>query len=208
MVIAVFGASGKVGRLVVAEALARGYSVRALVHQYNNLPASSHVTVIRGDIRHTAAVADTLHGCTAVASTLGSWGTPTKDVVTQGMRRIIPLMERQGIERIVTLTGTDALDSTDQLTLSRRLSHLFAKLVARKILADGEEHIRLLRKSSLDWTTLRAPAMTNSPRIFYKLSMQPLRPWDTIPRKAIAKAIVDQLDGPSYSRCAPFVHPY
>jgi putative NADH-flavin reductase len=208
MIITVFGASGRVGRLVVAEAIARGHTVKAFVHRTNVLGDNPHLTIVQGSVHDRRAVAAAVYGSQGVISTLGSWGSPRKDIVSTGMRSIIPAMESAGIERIVSITGSDAYDSTDELTLRRRCSHLFARIAAGKILADGEKHIKLLRTSSLDWTVLRSPAMTNGARIFYKLSLQPVASWQPIPRKAVAKALLDQLDGPGYSAAAPFLHRY
>lgn len=207
MVIAIFGASGRVGRLVVTEALARGHSVRAFVHHTDNLPDHPKLVTIQGDIHNRQAVTEAVHGSQAVVSALGSWHTPSKDIVATAMRSIIPAMEAGGIDRIISLTGTAAYDISDKPTLLRGCSHLLTRLIANRILADGEEHIKLLRASQLDWTVLRAPAMTNKAQIFYKLSLQPVPIWQTIPRRAVAKAMLDQLDGAGYTAAAPFIHP-
>jgi putative NADH-flavin reductase len=208
MLIVIFGASGKVGRLAVAEALARGHRVRAFVHRHSNLPANPALVTVRGDIANPEEVLAAIQGCEAVISTLGSWGTASKDIVATGVRHCLPAMKQAGIDRIITLTGAEARDATDKPKMFQRLTHILAKLAAGKILADGEEHIRLLRGSGLDWTALRSPVMTGSPRIFYKLSLSPPNPWETIPRRAVAKAILDQLDGPAYSKTAPFIRAY
>jgi putative NADH-flavin reductase len=208
MHIVIFGASGKVGRLAVAEALARGHSVRAFVHQHPDFKPHPNLHVVQGDIHDAQSVAAAVQGSDAVISALGSWGTKSKDIVSTGMRHIIPAMEHHGVERIVSLTGAEAHDSKDHPDLLRRLTHAGAALAAGRILADGEEHIRLLRQSNLEWTVLRSPVMTGSPRIFYKLSLQPLRPWRTIPRRAVAKALLDQLEGAAYAQAAPFIYPY
>jgi putative NADH-flavin reductase len=208
MLIVIFGASGKVGRLAVDEALARGHQVRAFVHSHSGLPSNPQLTIIRGDIHRSDDVSRAIYGCQAVVSALGSWGTASKDIVSSGMRHIIPAMQAAGVERIISLTGADARDSDDHPTALQHFSHSLARLAAGKILADGEEHIRLLRHSQLDWTVLRSPVMTNSARIFYKLSLRPLKPWQTIPRKAVVKALLDQVEGPAYSQAAPFIHRY
>lgn len=206
MTITVFGSSGKVGRLVVAEALRRGYTVRAFTHHNNPFSDNLQLHVISGDIYNPDDVRHALKGSDAVISALGSWGSKHKDVVSKGIENIITAMNAEGLTRVVSLTGADAFDAGEKPSLVRSLSHSFGQLVAGKILRDGETHIRLLRESTLDWTVLRSPVMTNRSRIFYKLSMQPLKPWDTMPRIAIAKAMVDQTDGSTYSRSAPFIH--
>jgi len=206
MVITVFGASGKVGRYLVAEALARGHSVRAFIHRTNDFPNHPRLTLVKGDIHDVQSVANAVFGSQAVLCTLSSWKSPGKDVVSSGIRAIIPAMNANGIDRIVTVTGSGAFTDEEQPSFLRRCGHTFGKLVAGKVIADGEEHIRLLQASGLDWTTLRSPVMNNGARIFYKLSMRPAPTWQYVPRKAVAKAMLDQLDGASYSRSAPFIH--
>jgi putative NADH-flavin reductase len=208
MVITIFGASGKVGSLVVAEALSRGHQVRAFIHHSNALPDHPNLSIEHGDIHDKEAVEQAIVGSQAVVSALGSWGTPTKDILTVATGNIIPAMHSAGIERIVSLTGSDAHDVHDNPSLSRKLTHALIGLVGRKILNDGEQHIRLLRASELDWTVLRSPIMSNGARIFYKLSLRPVVAWPPIPRRAVAKAILDQLDGAGYRKEAPFIHHY
>lgn len=205
MRITVFGASGKVGRLVVAEALRRGHHVRAFVHSQTDLDDDPDLSVFQGDVHDQAAVTDAVNGSQAVISTLGSWGTASKDIVSSGMRCIIPAMQQTGIERIVSLTGTDARDAGDRPNILQHLTHSLARIAAGRILHDGEEHIRLLRQSGLDWTVLRSPVMTSGGNL-YKLSLVAPKPWHTVPRRAVAKAIVDQLDGPGYSQRSPYLH--
>lgn len=206
MQLVIFGASGKVGRLAVAEALERGHYVRAFVHRNNRLKPHSRLHVVQGDIHDRKAVLGALDGCQAVICTLGSWHSKEKDIVSSGMRSIIPAMQAIGLERIISLTGADARDSTDRPDLLGRSSRLTLGIIAGKIIADGEQHIRLLRASGLEWTVLRSPVMTNGAEIFYKLSLQPQRPWRTITRRAVAKALLDQLDGPAYAREAPYLY--
>lgn len=212
MVITIFGASGKVGRLVVAEALSRGHTVTAFVHSHAKALRSleegtaGKLRIYSGDIHDSKSVADSLTGSKAVLSTLGSWHTKSKDIVSAGMETIVPAMQQQGIHRIVSLTGSDAAAPGDSATTARSLTHGLARLAAGKILLDGERHIAILSKSGLDWTVLRAPVMTNSPEIFYRLTLQPGAPWQTIPRRAVAKALLDQIDGAGYANAAPFIY--
>lgn len=54
--ITVFGASGKVGGLVVQDALGRGHAVQAFVHSRDPFEGQEEVTVITGEVADTAAV--------------------------------------------------------------------------------------------------------------------------------------------------------
>lgn len=207
MQITVFGASGRVGRQAVHEALARGHTVVGFVHSNTNFESDDRLRLYQGDIHDADAVAQSLQGSQAVISALGSWGTRTKDIVASATRAIIPAMQAQNISRIVSLTGTEAYASSDiKPSLLRKAAHAAAAVAAAKILRDGEDHIQLLEACDLDWTVIRSPAMTNSPRSAYKLTLTVKPPWQTIPRRAVAKALIDQVEGPGYLREAPFIY--
>lgn len=205
MRITVFGASGKVGRLVVARALERHHQVTAFVHSHSPFEPHPQLTIIQGDVHDAAAVRKALTQSEAVISTLGSWHTPSKDIVSSAMRAIIPVLQAGPHKRIVSLTGGGAYAPGDRKTLVYRLGHALFSVVAGKIIRDGEEHIRLLAASSLDWTVLRAPVMTNQHLSSYTLSLRAPAPWQLIPRKAVARALLDQVEGPAYNQRAPYI---
>lgn len=75
LTVLVVGATGSIGRLVVAEALRQGHSVRALVrdaHKAARLPASASTIV--GDVTRPETLAAAVEGIDAVVLTLGSEG--------------------------------------------------------------------------------------------------------------------------------------
>jgi putative NADH-flavin reductase len=204
MKVTVFGANGKVGRLVVAEALRRGHHVTAFVHS-KPLSQQERLRIIKGDVRDLDSVNQAIDQCDAVISTLSSWGTPTKDILSKGMRSIIPIMERRGIKRIVSLTGSGANVGSDKFTVIDRLSHAAFTLAAPKIMRDSEAHIRLLERSSLDWTVLRSPVMNERGEPSHILSKKRSLAWQTIHRNAVAHALVDLAEHPEWYRQAPFI---
>lgn len=205
MHITVFGASGRVGRIVVERLLHEGHTVTAFVHSSNPFKGQD-VTVVQGEIDDGTAVSQALNGADAVISTLGSWGTKNKNILTIGMKTIIPLMAEQGMIRIITLTGNAAFYSLDKPNAVDKLSHHFLGLIAPKILEDGENHLRQLEASSLEWTSVRSPAMSGKNRDTYTLSLKIGSPLAVVPRRAVAKALVDQLQDMTFIQKAPVIH--
>jgi putative NADH-flavin reductase len=205
MKITVFGANGKVGRLVVEQLLAGGHEVTAFVHRSHAFAAHPSLAIAQGDIYNTGQVAAAVAGSQAVISALGSWGTPKKDVLASATRNIIPAMQAAGITRIVSLTGADARAAGDTLSPIHRITHLMISALAGKVLHDGEDHIRLLAASSLDWTVLRSPPMTGSTTHTYNLVQKRPMPWATVPRNAVATAMVDQLTKTDFLRQSPYI---
>ncbi|MDQ3064917.1 MAG: NAD(P)H-binding protein [bacterium] len=207
MKIVVYGANGKVGRLVVQELLNAGHSVVAFVHGQSQFDENVQLKITRGDIYNAAGVYEAMNGCDAVISTLGSWGTANKDILTVGMTNIIPAMKSQNIRRIISLTGHDARWSKDKINLTNRLTHPFLKLAIPKILKDGELHLQLLDQSGLDWTVLRSPVMNERGDYkLYKLNTNRPLPWRTINRQSVAKAMLEIAETDSFITHAPFIH--
>jgi len=203
--ITVFGASGKVGRLVVANALSQGYTVKAFVHSHGDFTEHPNLTIVKGDIYAALDVATAIEGAYAVISTLGSWGTPKKDVLSAAMHYIVPAMRAGGITRIVSLTGADARASGDTLGIIHRLSHLGINIVAGKILDDSERHISLLERSELDWTVIRSPIMTSRKSTIFTLTHTRPLPWSTITRQCVALALLAELGPDHHSQQALFI---
>lgn len=208
MQITIFGASGKVGRLVVVEALKRGYDVVAFVHMHSPFEDQKHLTVVQGDVASSEDVAKALKGSQAVISCLGSWGRPGRNVLTVAMDTIIPVMNEQKIQRIISLTGygADAPDVVPSLGHKLMMKAL-SPFPAGRVFRDGEVHMHLLAVSTLDWTTLRSPIMKNSGTSKYRLAETPRFPLKRIARGAVVAAIFDQLDSDEYLHQAPVINP-
>lgn len=205
MQITIFGAGGRVGRLVVEGALKRGHSVVAFVHSGAHLAPRENLRYVVGDIYDVDSVAGAVVGSDAVISALGSWGTQKRDILTVGMQNITPAMKAHKINRIISLTGADARASGDDLGLVHRITHFFIGLGAGKILSDGEAHISLLESSSLNWTAVRSPIMNDNGRTKYSLTFRRPFPWKTIHRQAVADCLIDLLTDHNHDQKAPYI---
>lgn len=206
MKIIVFGASGNVGRLVVDELVQRGYHVTAAVFKEDNMEFPDGVRVLQLDVHDGLLVREAIKSHDVVMSALGSWGTKTKDILGSGMKNIIPAMKHWNIKRIISLTGADARFAEDQPPLSSRLARPLLKLVAPKILADGEKHLRLLEESRLQWTVIRSPIMKNGSVTPHKLNNHGCHPWESITRLTVVKVMVDEIENDQHIRQAPILH--
>jgi putative NADH-flavin reductase len=202
----VFGASGNVGRLVVDELDKRGYHITAVVFKEDNMEFPGGVRVLQLDVHDELLVREALKGHDLVMSALGSWGTKTKDILSAGMGNIIPAMKHWNIKRIISLTGADARFVEDQPPLTSRLARPLLKLIAPKILADGEAHLRLLEESHLQWTVIRSPIMKNGKPTAHKLNNHGCHPWESITRLTVVQVMVDEIENDQHIRQAPILH--
>jgi len=156
LTIALFGATGRTGRRVLADALAAGHQVRALARDPGRLTPQPELTVLAGDVLDPDAVDRTVTGADAVISCLGNAGLQEPGVaVSQGIRNIIAAMQAHGITRILNVAGGGILLTADG-TMLRSESPTFPPIFRKT----SEQH-RLaweaLRDSVLEWTTVATP---------------------------------------------------
>jgi putative NADH-flavin reductase len=98
--VTVFGATGKVGRLVIANLLAGGHEVVAYVRNPAKLDiADPRLLVVAGELSDPSRVRESIHGADAVISALGpSMNRSTKGTpVTEGTRNIVAAMEAEHV---------------------------------------------------------------------------------------------------------------
>ena len=165
MRLAVFGASGRTGRPLVEQALARGHEVRALVRDPAKLPLThDRLALVRGDALSAGDVADTVAGCDAVLSTLGHTKGSPKDVQTVATRHLVAAMRAAGVTRVLSLTGAGVRDPQDRPKPVDRAFGLLLAVLARDVLRDAEAHARVLQESGLEFTLVRGPRLTDGPR--------------------------------------------
>jgi putative NADH-flavin reductase len=206
MKVTIFGANGRVGSLVVEEALSQGYEVVAFVH--HSLPAITHqnLSVIQGDIYDPKVIESAIKGSDVVISALGSWHTKKKDILSIGMENILPAMKQLGVSRIITLTGADARAGGDKLSIIHKFSHVGINLTNGKIMKDSEKHISMLEASDLNWTIIRSPIMNEKcDAAKYQLTTKRPLPWQTINRHSVAKAMVAMIITDEFNRKAPYI---
>lgn len=206
MQVTIFGANGKVGSLVVEACLEMDYDVVAFIYGKNNFNPRKRLQIINGNIYNIEDVEKALIKSDAVISALGSWRTPNKNILTMGMKNIIPTMQNIGIKRIISLTGADANLNDEYISFFRKLFSQFLKIIAKKIIQDAETHMHLLTESDLSWTVIRSPVMNNNGSASaYKFTDKRPLPWTTINRKSVALAMVKSLVDNKYEKKAPYI---
>jgi putative NADH-flavin reductase len=145
--LAVFGATGHVGRHLVDQALAAGHEVTALVRDPARLPARVGLTVVPGAVQDADAVARTVRGADAVLSALGTRKLWSVTVCTDGMRAVLPAMKEHGVRRLVAVgcygTGEDR---------RKDLYYYVMSLAIRQLMLDKNRQDALIRAADDEWT--------------------------------------------------------
>lgn len=193
----VVGASGRLGRQVVQEALNRGFAVTAAARSPETV-AIAHpcLSLAPLDVRDAGAVRELLPGHEAVVSTLGHRRHgEAPDVLAVGMRHLISAMEASRVRRLVALASAGILQLDDQRLRLERPGYPASFLPGATMHRQAWE---ALEASDLDWTLVCPPELVMGTR------EQPMRARiDYLPEgplhvsmPALARWMIDALSGP------------
>lgn len=163
MKLAVFGATGSTGRLLVEQALRVGHDVRALVRTPDRAVLPATVRLIEGNVLDAAAVAEAIDGADAVLSCLGARLTATYAargrIAGRGMAHIVASMQAHGVRRLIAVSTYGAGDTWPRLGWGARL---MMGAVLWGELADKNAMETVIRTSGLDWTLVRPVNLTDT----------------------------------------------
>ncbi len=161
MILAIFGATGRTGRQLVTQALARGHTVRALIRTSGSLGGVAGVTEVVGDVLDPNAVAITVGGSDAVLSALGG-GPPSAPGVTlsQGMQIIVAAMQKANVKRVIAVANSGILDSPAG---GLRMDQPDFAEMYRGVALEHAGTWKALRESDLEWTVACAPDIVDVP---------------------------------------------
>ena len=155
MKLLVLGATGGIGRAIVAQALARGDDVTALVRTPQKITVThDRLRVIGGNPLERSEIAPLLADRDAVLSTLGHTSLGPSTLVADGIRALVPAMMEHRVARLCIVSTTLVLPGGGALTR-------IPKWITRHAVADSVAAERLVRESSLNWTILRLVRLTN-----------------------------------------------
>ena len=128
MRIAVLGATGRTGGLLVDRALERGMDVVALVRHDPDPPLDASVTVTLLDLRDQDAIAPALAGADAVVSAIGPVAGVTRTEISETTQAVVDAMVRTGVRRIVAAAnGTVLTDKRDHRGVRERRGRTSAR---------------------------------------------------------------------------------
>lgn len=163
MRITVIGASGRTGRLLVEQALGHGHEVTAFVRDAARLPIThERLTVVVGDARDPAALASAIDGRDAVVSVLGARKREAASIYADGTANLVRVMSARGVRRLVVASAAGLGGHIGELPLPYRALLMLPRLrrdYAAMELMEGEVML-----SDLDWTLVRAAALSNRPQ--------------------------------------------
>jgi uncharacterized protein YbjT (DUF2867 family) len=205
--ILVLGATGGAGRLIVGQALARGYDVTAFVRSPEKGRDLKGAKLFVGDARDEAALREALKGRDSVVSTLGTPASPFREVtlLSTATRALVNAMKAEHVSRLVCVTGMGAGDSAGHGGVL--FDKLIFPLLLRKVYADKNRQEAIVRDSGLDWVLVRPSVLNDKPgrnSIRALTDLSDVR-GGTISRDDVAAFVLDQLRADAWLHRAPLI---
>jgi putative NADH-flavin reductase len=207
MDLAVIGATGRTGRLVVETALARGHRLSLLVRDPARLsPEITHRTrVVTGDASDPQAAEQLLAGTEAVLSALG----PTAkegDLHTRTARTLVSIMRGSGPRRFVGISGAGIDVPGDQKAVRDKIISKSIQLLGGSVVKDKPAEYAVWAASDLDWTLIRPPRLVDGPATgSIEHHAHRSTASTTISRADLAAFLLEVVEQGLYLRQAPFV---
>lgn len=212
MKIIVFGATGGIGRLLVAGALEQGHAVTAFVRPgptsqqspEQSLAPRDGLRIVEGDVFDPQSVGDAIDGHRAVFCALGARTLKTEPVLSRAIPVIINGMHFHMVDRIITVGAAGALHPAGKYQ-PRIVGALFAVVRAtllRHPMADQRAQERFLAASDLDYTVVRPPRLTDGPATGTYRVLPDALPSSSrrISRADVADFMLQQLTDPRFHR--------
>ena len=205
MKLTVVAATGGIGRQVLDQAIAAGHDVTAVVRNPGKVTADVRKVAVDLSAADPTALEAAIGGADAVLSGLGPAG-----VVARGTRAVVDAMVATGVRRIVVVSaapiGTVASPGRPHPPkhdpgdgpLMRYVLTPMIKRILREHYADVALMEDVLRDSTLDWTIVRPPRLTNKPLTgHYRTAIgQNLRRGSLISRADVAHLMLHSLQQP------------
>lgn len=207
--VALLGATGMVGGYLLQEALARGYTVRALARTPAKLSEfAGQITVVQGDARDPATIATLLRGSDVVISALGpvrADGDASRFINMTATRNVLQAMQSQEISRYTVVSGAAVVMPGDDRNLLGWWIRTLAQIGLAAELEDKQAEYALLATSAAEWMLVRCPLIDAEAFVRQPLVSTQTPPAFRVRAGEVARFIMDQVDAAQYLRAGPFL---
>jgi len=172
----ILGATGRVGSIILDNALSQHVNVNILVRDQNKILIDHpKLRVIEGNVLNESDISTAMNGTSVVISALNTDGTTT---LSESMPLIIRSMKKHGIKRIITIGTAGIL----QARIDPDLFRFQSSESRRKSTRDAEEHLKAylkLKESGLQWTVVCPTYLPTGERVGhfrYEKNFLPVNP--------------------------------
>jgi len=205
--ILLLGATGATGRLMVNQAVARGYDVTVLVRSAEKASDITGAKLIVGDARDETALREALEGRGAVVSALGTPVSPFREVtlLSTATRALVSAMKAEQVSRLVCITGMGAGDSAGHGGFVA--DNVIFPLLLKKVYTDKDRQEAIVKDSGLDWVLVRPSILNNKPGRGSVRALTDLSGFHggSIAREDVAKFVLGQVRADAWLHRSPLI---
>lgn len=160
--ILVFGATGGTGSQFIKLGLAEGYRITAVVRNPAAIPQQHpNLHVVQGDVTELDTFAEQVAGHDAVVSCLGVKHLKPTSLYSVGVTNILTAMQAAKVNRLMCISSS-AIEVSPKLPwIVRQFTKYVLQRIFRHLYADTRLMEQQLKQSSIDWTSVRPPRLTN-----------------------------------------------
>ena len=184
----VIGATGRTGREVIEQALARGDHVTAFVRSPESITLrNERLTVLKGSAIDENQLSDAMQDHDAVLSTLGPREVfKPSSLLHDSALATTRAMRRSGVKRFVVLSAAAHFPG---------IPNRIASFILRNHMRDSLAMEKIVQANGLDWTIARPPRLTQEQYTTYR-SREGAAPkmGFTLSRKAVAAFMLDAIE--------------
>jgi putative NADH-flavin reductase len=162
MKLIVLGATGGIGLEIIRQAIDRGHSVTAFVRSPDAVkPYADRIAIRQGELLNSSDLQSAIAGHDAVLSAFG----PRVPLVKTDAHLLGDFAAALACAMHGACVTRAVLVSTAFLFRDAILppAYLFGRLFFPTVVADAEAMERIIRATSLDWTIVRPPQLTDKP---------------------------------------------
>jgi len=184
----VIGATGRTGREVVQQALARGHHITAFVRSPESISVKNErLSVLKGNVMDENQLFQAMQNQDAVISTLGPREVfkPTS-MLHDSAVATTRAMNRSGVKRLVVLSAAAHFPG---------IPNRIASFIMRNHMRDSLAMEEIVQSNGLDWTIARPPRLTQEEYTTYR-SREGAAPkmGFSLARKAVAAFMLDTIE--------------
>lgn len=206
--VAIFGATGGIGKHAVQHSLDKGYHVKAHVRDKSKLTLEhENLTVIQGEIDDYESVSETVKGCDAV---IWCVGIPMKKYVgmpsLDGHKVLLKAMKDSGVSRLIDWATPSVPFWKDKKSFITVVPPLLAGILYKQGKAEMIAIGKLIVDSDIDWTLVRFMAPKDTPYTGkVKVGFGDIKMSFNISRSDIAAFMVEQVSKQDYLHSMPII---
>jgi putative NADH-flavin reductase len=205
MKVLIIGATGATGKVLMREALEKGYEVTALARNPSAVPSEEPLLrVLKGNALEASSLEAAVAGQDAVLSVLGTRSRGPTTLFSESTHNLISAMIKHGVPRLVCITGVGVGDSKGHVGFL--YDRIIRPFVVKNIYEDKERQEAAIKQCDLEWVIVRPAQLTDEPaRGKYRVYLGGSYKAKTISRADVANFMLAQLNDDTYLHKTPVI---